>query len=276
MTAKKHLSQRHKLFYFLSIWEKRIVRFISWYIDEKKYSKTRTDSKLKFMVHRHSSKLLKKLGDSEMYLQYNKVDNLRIVVSKLNGLLIKPGETFSFCKMVGYPSKIKGYKEGMELSFGKAKTGIGGGICQSSNLIHWMALHSPLTISERHHHSFDPFPDDGRVLPWASGATVFYNYLDLQITNNTLNTFQLNLWLTDDKLEGELRCSQELEFKYDVYEKNNKFIKKGAEYFRTNEIWRNIISDSDKSHKLRSELLYKNFGKVMYVPDKAKDDIEDF
>ena len=43
-------------------------------------------------------------------LQYNKIDNLKIVVERINGTLIKPGETFSFCKTVGLPTKKKGYK----------------------------------------------------------------------------------------------------------------------------------------------------------------------
>lgn len=71
-----------------------------------------------------------------MILQHNKVDNLKLVVQKINGIVIKPGETFSFCKSVGLPTKQKGYKLGMELSFGEARAGIGGGICQSSNLLH--------------------------------------------------------------------------------------------------------------------------------------------
>ncbi len=44
-----------------------------------------------------------------------------------------------------------------------------GGICQLSNLIHWMVLHSPLQVVERANHSFDPFPDEGRVLPLVLG-----------------------------------------------------------------------------------------------------------
>ena len=77
------------------------------------------------------------------------------------------------------------------MSFEETRVGIGRGICQSSNLIHWLALHLPLTIHERHHHSFEPFPDDGRILLFASGATAFYNYLDFQLTNNTEWTFQI-------------------------------------------------------------------------------------
>ena len=202
--GKKLLSQRHPFFYFLSIWEKRIKRTIKWQFDEKNYTSEFSSSKLDFRIKKHQSRLLRKLGDTEMWMQVNKVENLKIATAKINGLLIKPGETFSFCKTVGLPTKRKGYKLGMEISRGKARPGIGGGICQCANMLHWLALHSPLTINERHHHSLDPFPDDGRVLPWASGAAVFYNYLDFQLTNNTTNTFQILLWLTDECLEGEL------------------------------------------------------------------------
>jgi vancomycin resistance protein VanW len=77
----------------------------------------------------------------------------------------------------------------MELSFGEARSGIGGGICQLSNLIHWMAIHSPLVVVERSNHSFDPFPDEGRVLPFGSGAAIFYNYVDLVLHNPTDRVF---------------------------------------------------------------------------------------
>ncbi|MGB0849785.1 MAG: VanW family protein [Bacteroidia bacterium] len=263
---KKLLSQRHPIFYFLSIWEKRIKRRLTWIIDSKKYTSTKTSEKLEFRIKKHQSRLLKKLGESDMILQYNKIDNLKIVVKKVNGTIIKPGETFSFCKTVGLPTKRKGYKLGMELSFGEARAGIGGGICQSSNLMHWLALHSPLTINERHHHSFDPFPDDGRVLPFASGATVFYNYLDFQMTNNTDWTFQINLWLTDKLLEGEIRVNEQLDFNYHVIEKNHKFLKKGDDFFRTNEIWRTKNAKFRSGALIEEEMMFRNYGKVKYEP----------
>jgi vancomycin resistance protein VanW len=191
---KKLLSQRHPLFYFLSVWSKRIKRQLAWYTDGKKYTRTTSTEKLPFRIKKHQSVLLKKLGENNEQLQINKVTNLKIAAAKINGTLVQPGQTFSFCKTVGRPTKSKGYLLGMELSFGEARAGIGGGICQISNLIHWLVIHSPLTVTERYHHSFDPFPDDGRVLPFGSGATVFYNYRDYQFTNNTPHTFQINLW----------------------------------------------------------------------------------
>ncbi|EAY29335.1 VanW family protein [Microscilla marina] len=264
--SRKLLSQRHPWLYFISVWEKRLRRQLSWRIDGKRYTQQLQAEKLPFRVKKHQSKLLKKLGETDMQLQYNKVDNLKIVVSKINGMIIHPGETFSFCKTVGLPTRKKGYKEGMELSFGKPRAGVGGGICQSTNLLHWLALHSPLTITERHHHSIDPFPDNGRVLPWASGAAVFYNYIDFQLTNDTSWAFQINLWLTDKLLEGEIRVNEELDFAYHVKERNHRFIKKEGAYFRTNEIWRHKIAKFRSGALLEEELMYKNYGKVMYVP----------
>ena len=72
---------------------------------------------------------------------------------------------------------------GMVLHNGGFKPGVGGGLCQLSNLIYWMTLHTPLTVVERWRHSYDVFPDAERTQPFGSGATVAYNHIDLQIRN---------------------------------------------------------------------------------------------
>ena len=81
---------------------------------------------LPFRVKRHSSRLLKQLGESEMWLQHNKVRNLAIAIPRMTDILLRPGETFSFCRLVGRPTREKGYVEGMELSRGKVRPGVGG------------------------------------------------------------------------------------------------------------------------------------------------------
>jgi vancomycin resistance protein VanW len=269
---RKLLSQRHPYLYFLAIWSRRIKRRIEWIFDGKKYSQTRTYNKLDYRIKKHQSVLLKKLGVNNEQLQVNKVTNLKIAAERINGIIIKPGETFSFCKLVGLPTKRKGYLLGMELTFGEARAGIGGGICQISNLIHWLVIHSPLTVTERYHHSFDPFPDDGRVLPFGSGATVFYNYRDYQFTNNTKHTFQINLWFSDKCLEGELRVDEELEYAYHVIEKEHQFLKLGNEFYRKNEIWRDKILKFQSGKVIETELITKNFARVTYTPDNYIDD----
>lgn len=264
--GRKLLSEMHPALYFLSVWSRRIIRSLKWRFENKKFAYIRIPEKLDYRVKKHQSVLIRKLGDTDMQLQYNKVTNLAIAIQKIDGILIHPGETFSFSKLVGLATKRKGYLPGMVLSNGEAKPGLGGGICQMTNLIHWLVIHSPLTVTERYHHSFDPFPDDGRVLPFGSGATVFYNYIDYQFTNNMEFTFQIRLWLSEKCLEGELRVNEDLDFAYHVFERDHEFLKIGENYYRKNEIWRNkIIKRSGEV--LETELVTKNFAEVKYIPE---------
>ena len=270
---KKSLATYHPWLYHLMIFIKRVERHLEWKSDGREYAKTYEKSSFSFRVKKHQSVLIRKYSNnSDMQLQYNKVENLKLVIEALDGIVIRPNETFSFYQLVGKPTEKRGFKRGMELSRGKARAGVGGGICQSSNLIYWLALHSPLEVVERHHHSFDPFPDTGRVLPFASGATVMYNYRDLRLYNPTKQSFQLRLWLDEKCLNGDLRSDQEMNVKYHVYEKNHRFEKKEESYFRTNELWREVKNKGRGEADEKHEFLVLNYAEVKYVPNEFKEE----
>ena len=80
MKQRKLLSQRHPILYFLAVWTRRIGRYIDWYFGGKKYATKRTADPLAFRIKKHQSVLLKKLGESDMQLQVNKVTNLKIAI----------------------------------------------------------------------------------------------------------------------------------------------------------------------------------------------------
>ena len=258
------LSRRSRLVYLLAVFLKRCRTRLGWALGGVRFAASYEFRPLARRVRKHQSLLLRKLGESDMRLQYNKVRNLQLAVTRLNGIIIRPGETFSFCRLVGKPTRRKGYLEGMELAHGEARPGTGGGICQLSNLINWLVLHSPLTITERHHHGFDPFPDQGRVLPFGSGATVFYNYVDYRFRNETARTFQLLFWVTDTRLEGELCVDAWLPETHHVYEKAHAFVRKEGKLYRRNELWREVRKASG-GVVLRDELLYRNCAEVKYA-----------
>lgn len=269
--GKKLLCQVHPVFYHLSVAEKRVLRCMSWLVDEHSYASTLSYDLLTHRVKKHQSVLIRKLLDPEdMWMQRNKVENLRIAIPLISSMLIRPGETFSFCRTVGVPTRRRGFVEGMELSRGKVQPGVGGGLCQISNLIHWLVMHTPLTIVERHHHSFDPFPDSKRVLPFGSGATVFFNYKDYRFRNDTQDTYQLNLWFNRKCLEGEIRCDEESPYAYHVYERNHIFLRRGEKYFRKNEIWRKKIAKFESGKVLEHQFLMKNFAEVKYKPEDVE------
>lgn len=220
---------------------------------------------LPFKVTSHESVLLRKLGTADMRLQRNKVINLQLASAQINGVVIRPGETFSFWRLVGCPTAGKGYLNGMLLSNGKVLEGIGGGLCQAANLLYWMALHSPLTVTERHHHSFDIFPDSGRVLPFGTGAAVYYNYVDLQFYNPTDITFQITIGVNETHLYGEIRSNMLTPNSYKIIERDHRFLKQRTtgKIFRENAIYRQTF-DKRTGNMLSDDLLYRNHSETLY------------
>lgn len=263
--GKQRLNHRFPPLLWLAIRAHRVRRRLLWTFSRQPYARMRRMESLPFRSHRHSSLLLRKLGDSDPELQINKITNLRMVAARLDGVMIRPGEMFSFCKLVGKPTRARGFLEGLELSRGEARRGVGGGICQAANLLHWLVLHSPLTVIERSQHSFDPFPDEGRIIPFGTGAAIFYNYVDYRFFNSTPWTFQIRLHLTEKTLEGDLRCCTEPTHKHRVTERNHAFLKIGDRFYRTNEIWRKTtrkyasVPDSET-------LITRNFALLKYEP----------
>ncbi|HWO76717.1 MAG TPA: VanW family protein [Bacillus sp. (in: firmicutes)] len=257
------LSNIHPIFYHTRIGQKRFFRFIRDWNDRGSFARTKCQEKLPFSVKRHQSLLRRKLGNSAPGLQESKITNLKIAQKAIDGILIRPGEVFSFWQLVGKPSRDKGYTEGMLLSRGEVTSGIGGGLCQMANLLYWMALHTPLTITERHHHSFDPFPDSGRVLPFGSGAGVFYNYVDFRFKNETNQIFQINVWLTEKHLKGSIQTDQEWPLSYHIEERNHRFLQKDGKNYRENEIWRKTV-DVKTGNIIDTALIIKNFSEVKY------------
>ena len=216
-------------------------------------------------VKKHGSLLLRELSPDEMVLQHNKVVNLRLASARTEGVVIRPGETFSFNKVVGNCTRRKGYVVGMRLSNGDATSGVGGGLCQLANLLHWMFLHSPLTVVERSEHSFDPFPDKNRVLPWGVGCSIAWNYVDLVVRNDTDATFQLHTWVDEKHLRGELRADRPLEHSYKVEARDEEFVRTGDQVWRRNEIWRSLV-DRRTGAVVGEELVKRNCAVVKYPP----------
>ncbi|WP_238155702.1 VanW family protein [Kribbella soli] len=262
---RRRWSERVRLLYPLAVRYHRAAKRLEWMRSSTPYAGTRDVNDLPVRIKRHKSLLLRQLGETEMWMQHNKVTNLKLACAQVDGLVIRPGETFSFNKVVGNATRRKGYVKGMRLSNGRAEPGIGGGICQLANLLHWMVLHSPLTVTQRSTHSFDPFPDNGRVLPWGVGCSIVYNYVDLQFRNDTDQTFQLRVDVGDRYLEGEIRADVAGPESYRVFAKEERFLRVGADYFRRNEIWRTVI-DRRTGTALRDELIRENVALVKYLP----------
>ncbi|BCN30661.1 VanW family protein [Anaeromicropila herbilytica] len=241
-------------------------RYLYWLLGPDIFSKDKplsSDCNYEYIIHH--TPLIRDLKDVELFLQYNKVENLKIAISKINNIVIHPGETFSFWRLLGKPTRAKGYKEGLILDSGHLRKGVGGGLCQLTNMLYWMALHTPLTITERYRHSYDVFPDSNRILPFGSGATCVYNYRDLMIKNNTGLSFQMKLWLTDSQLYGCILSNKPPIETYEIYEKDHYFKQElFSKYSRNNIICRKIYHLNGEL--IKDEVVAENHAFMMYDP----------
>lgn len=239
------------------------LRKTMWITMRKRFVKERGEP-LTYCCFRHQTPLLRQLDGLDMTYQYNKIANLKLALQKIDRVVIHPGEVFSYWYLIGKPTRRKGYLDGMVLRNGQISAGVGGGLCQLSNLIFWMALHSPLTVVERHRHGYDVFPDSNRKQPFGSGATCSYPHIDMMLRNNTDMDFQFHIWMDEEYLKGELRSSVPLCQSYKIIEKNHLMKREfWGGYSRSNELYREIWQDGEM---LGEDFLLANQAIMMYAP----------
>ncbi len=262
----KNFCDINPLFFAISTQKGIIQRNIKDFISNTKFAKTKRKEKLDNIISSYSSNLIKKGKGVDPVLQENKAVNIRLASSKINEIIIQPGEVFSFWRTIGKVNKRTGYKEGRVIKDNKLIPGTGGGLCNLANTINNLILNSPLEIVEFHKHSDALAPDNGKRIPLANGTSVSYNYIDYRFKNNTSQNVQLLLWCDDEKLYGELRSENEIPLKYEIIEENHHFEKEGDKYYRVSQIYRNTI-ERETGNIIKKELIWDNHSMVMFDYD---------
>ncbi len=265
---RRPISSLHPRLYEVRVAELCLERRLSDRLRRLRFATTVSKTPLPVTIARHASLLRRPLRDLDPRLQESKIVNLALASNSIDGLLIRPGEVFSFWDRVGPPTAERGFVEGLVLRRGEIEVGIGGGLCQLSNLLHWLALHAPLRVVEQHHHGFDPFPDSRRVVPFGSGATIFYNYGDLRLRNDTDQVFQILVRVGPRDLEGAIATDRPWPYTYHVDEVGHRFSRgeDGAVY-RSNELWQRVV-DRRTGRTIERRLVLRNHALVRYpVPD---------
>lgn len=262
MKKRKLFCELSPTCYKISLKKEYLVRDIKDLLGGERFASQIQKDILPVLVKAHSSEILRRLNGVDMELQRNKAVNLRLAGEKINGIIINPGETFSFWKLVGEPTAEKGYLDGLVIHNGKLDRGIGGGLCQLANLIHWLVLNSPLTVTELFHHSDALFPDSGRRVPFGTGTGVFYKNIDYRFRNDTDTPVQLLIWQSGGKLKGELRSEKAFPYVYRITEENHGYTQENGIFYRVSRVYR-LTLDRERSIVSR-EFILNNHSKVMY------------
>ncbi len=212
-------------------------------------------------VSERHSVLLKKVPEDYVQLQKNKIVTLRIACAVVNGIVIQPGQFFSFWRLVGRPTAAKGYTPGFELQGGRLIKSIAGGLCQLTNALCFCAINAGLRIIERHRHGLDLFRDDNRDVPFGSGATVLFNFKDLVLQNTLDYPVQIRARVEEKHLIVEIRTREVPQLSYQLEERAHRVYDEKGKQYRENEIWQITHHEEDI---IAEQLLFKNKAELMY------------
>lgn len=128
-----------------------------------------------------------------------RVHNIREAARAIDGVILGPGETFSFNEIVGPRSAEAGYLEAPVMVDDDLVPGIGGGICQVSSTLYNAVLLANLSIVARSNHSMLPsYIQAGR------DAAVAYDYMDFKFRNDGSSHILVKLIVADNSITAKV------------------------------------------------------------------------
>ncbi|MBR4298003.1 MAG: YqeG family HAD IIIA-type phosphatase [Bacteroidaceae bacterium] len=265
MKKKKLFCEINATTYAISLQKEMLKRHLKNMLGKEKYATERSQEKLPVLVASYGGDMIKRGPGIDEQLQINKAENIRLACSRMNGLVIHPGESFSFWHYVGKTSKKNGFTEGRVIVNGKLVSGVGGGLCNLANTLNQLVMDSPLTVTEIHHHSDALAPDPNGVrVPYSAGTSVNYNFVDYRFRNDTEQPVQLCTWCEGDILCTELRTTKDFPFSYRIVEENHHFHQEdNGKFYRKSKIYREII-DKTTGDVVKRELKWNNRSEVMF------------
>ena len=250
--------------------QRKLFFYMRMYFDANSYAKTKATKLQPFCAYKSKTNLLNENTGYDMKFQENKIFNLQLAAETINGILIRPQETFSFWQLVRKAEQKARYKEGLSVENGVLTTVKGGGLCHLSNLLFWMFLHTPLTIVERHPHRIKDFPSPDANEPDSVDATVSEGWLDLKVKNQTGLTFQIDLSFNGSCLYGRILTDQVMPYRYDVTNRDKMFFKRGGKVFEQVSVCRQC-TDYQWRDIQPTQLLYTDIFEIGYpLPEETE------
>ena len=187
-------------------WQRKKVFYLKMRFDGREYASKKSSTRLPYKIASMRSLLINENTGFDIVYQHNKVHNLQLAARTVNGLLIYPGQTFSFWQRVRHADAVTPYKAGLTVVNGKLTITQGGGLCQLSTLLYRLLSKTNMTLIERHSHSGEtltPAPDEAEM-PQNSDATVSEGWLDLKFENVTHAIYQIDVTSDEQYLYGKV------------------------------------------------------------------------
>ncbi|MBD5471284.1 MAG: glycopeptide resistance accessory protein VanW [Lachnospiraceae bacterium] len=261
--SRKRLTQVFPFLLPLRKWQRKKLFYLEMLLDGNRYTKKKSETLLPNTVFKTSSLMLNENSGFDMQYQINKVHNLKLAAKTINKVIIAPNDTFSFWQLVRRADRHEKYKDGLELVNGSIVGSYGGGLCQLSNMLFWLFLHTPMRIVERHGHGIESFPSTTEDLPCGTDATIYEGWLDLKVRNDTDNTFQIEISFDDSFMYGRILSQTPVSIDYKVFNSTVFYVKREEKNYQIATVCR---SETDRVTGAQTEKeLYINKCEIAYA-----------
>lgn len=141
--------------------------------------------------------------------------NIRLACQAINGMILQPGDEFSFNDVVGERTSARGYRKAPAYSSGETVSELGGGICQVSSTLYYSVLLAELEVTARQNHSYV-----SSYIPMGMDATVSWGGPEFKFRNNTNYPIRIEAEISDGyvtvRLMGTDKRDYYIEMEYDV------------------------------------------------------------
>lgn len=244
--GRKRLTQILPFLLPLRIWQKNLFYRIGMKFDGNEYAKT-FGEKLDYEICNAKTLMINKDSGHDIIFQKNKVENLKIASKTMNHILIYPNETFSFYYLSKNSKKYGKYKDGLILVDGKIIAKEGGGLCHLSNLLHYIFLMSPLTVTERHGHKIKSFPNPDKSSLEGIDATISGGWLDLRAKNETNDIYQIDISFDDEYMYGRILSNKKPTVDYKIINEDLHYVEENDKIFECVSVVRVQTDKQDKS-----------------------------
>ncbi|MDD9271830.1 VanW family protein [Paenibacillus sp. GCM10023248] len=154
-----------------------------------------------------------------------RIHNIRSTAASIQDMLLAPGETFDYSKIIAQTESRFGYKEAPVILNGKLVPGIGGGICQVSTTLYNAVLRSGLQIVERRNHSLPV-----SYIALGQDATFANGYINFKFRNNTDAYLLIRTVTTDHDITVKLYGHMSPSVTYDIDSKVVETIQPPVKY----------------------------------------------
>ena len=159
------------------------------------------------------------------------------------------------------------YRDGLAEVNGTLTVQRGGGLCQLSNLLCWMFLHTPLTLVERHGHCIKDFPEPPSDAPFGVDATVAEGWLDLRVRNDTDCTFQIAVSFHGDRICGSVYAERDWGLTYQVINQDLTYYRLGGAVYEEVDIVQRA-QETSSGMWVSTRRMYRNRCRIGYPPPR--------